>query len=58
MHTYADPTVCPHSTIAPVPVEEVVVDRDRENMRLSLPSASNLRGVPEKSAYLLFYQRV
>lgn len=34
------------------------MDRDKEQMRLSLPSAASLRGVPEKSAYLLFYQRI
>lgn len=47
-----------YSTITPISADEVATDRDKETMRLSLPSAANLRGVPEKTAYLLFYQRI
>jgi len=46
------------TTITPVSEDEVATDRDKEQMRLSLPSAAGLRGIPEKSAYLLFYQRI
>lgn len=46
------------TTITPISADEVATDRDKETMRLSLPSAASLRGVPEKTAYLLFYQRI
>lgn len=44
--------------ITPVTPDQVAVDHDRERMRLSLPSNTALHGVQEKSAYLLFYQRI
>lgn len=46
------------TTITPVTADDAATDRDKENMRLSLPSASRFEGVPDKSAYLLFYQRI
>ncbi|GAA95453.1 uncharacterized protein L969DRAFT_44821 [Mixia osmundae IAM 14324] len=40
-----------------VPPAQVAVNREKEILRLSLPSASALGGTIEKSAYLLFYRR-
>ena len=43
------------TTVSPIKVEDVIVDRTREKLRMSLPSGGD--GLPDKTSYLLCYTR-
>lgn len=46
------------TSISNIAASDVAVDRVREVLRLSLPSSGLADGLPDRSAYLLFYQRI
>lgn len=45
------------TAVSPIKIDDVVIDRTKEKLKMSLPSANALDGMPERTAYLLTYIR-